>query len=50
MYEPRKKPQVIDLINLIRTNPPKLQQKKVNSLIILDVHARDVVDRWEEFF
>jgi dynein heavy chain len=32
-----------DLINLIRTDLNSLQRKKVNTLIILDVHARDIV-------
>eukprot|EP00927_Polykrikos_kofoidii_P034569 TRINITY_DN29308_c0_g1_i1.p1 TRINITY_DN29308_c0_g1~~TRINITY_DN29308_c0_g1_i1.p1 ORF type:complete len:3708 (-),score=892.28 TRINITY_DN29308_c0_g1_i1:94-10965(-) len=36
--------QVQDLVDLVRTPLHKLQQKKVNTLIILDVHARDIVD------
>ena len=32
------------LIELVRTDLPKLSMKKVNTLIILDVHARDIVD------
>jgi len=38
--------QVLDLINLVRSPINKLQRKKVNTLIILDVHARDIVDRF----
>lgn len=38
--------QVHDLIYLVRANISKQQRKKVNSLIILDVHARDIVERF----
>jgi dynein heavy chain len=38
--------QVNELIALVRTPIDKLQRKKVNTLIILDVHARDIVDRF----
>ena len=34
------------LIELVRTELPKLTMKKVNTLIIIDVHARDIVDRF----
>ena len=34
------------LIELVRTDLPRLTMKKVNTLIILDVHARDIVDRF----
>lgn len=34
------------LIELVRTDLPRLSMKKVNTLIILDVHARDIVDRF----
>ena len=34
------------LIELVRTELPKLTMKKINTLIILDVHARDIVDRF----
>jgi dynein heavy chain len=37
---------LLDLIDLVRQNISKLQRKKVNTLIILDVHARDIVDRF----
>ena len=37
---------LIDLIELVRTDLPRLSMKKVNTLIILDVHARDIVDRF----
>eukprot|EP00928_Gymnodinium_smaydae_P090380 TRINITY_DN7418_c2_g3_i1.p1 TRINITY_DN7418_c2_g3~~TRINITY_DN7418_c2_g3_i1.p1 ORF type:complete len:3325 (+),score=999.70 TRINITY_DN7418_c2_g3_i1:390-9977(+) len=36
--------QVQDLVDLVRQPIHKLQRKKVNTLIILDVHARDIVD------
>lgn len=32
-----------DLINLVRTDITTLQRLKVNTLIIVDVHARDIV-------
>jgi len=35
-----------DLIDLIRSNLDNLTRKKINTLIILDVHARDIVDRF----
>jgi dynein heavy chain len=38
--------QVNDLVELVRQPINKLQRKKVNTLIILDVHARDIVDRF----
>jgi len=38
--------QVNDLVDLVRQPINKLQRKKVNTLIILDVHARDIVDRF----
>jgi dynein heavy chain, axonemal len=34
------------LIELVRTELPRLTMKKVNTLIIIDVHARDIVDRF----
>ncbi len=37
---------MIDLINLVRSDISSQQRKKVNTLIILDVHARDIVDRF----
>lgn len=37
---------VNNLINLIRTDISLLIRKAVNTLIILDVHARDIVDRF----
>jgi len=33
-----------DLIALVRTDVNNLQRLKINCLIILDVHARDIVD------
>lgn len=35
---------VNDMIDLIRTDLDKLNRKKINTLIIVDVHARDIVD------
>lgn len=35
-----------DLIFMIRQDLPNLVRKCVNTLIILDVHARDIVDRF----
>ena len=35
-----------DLISLVRTDLNSENRKKVNTLIILDVHARDIVDRF----
>jgi len=32
-----------DLIDLVRTDLNEQQRKKVNTLIIVDVHARDIV-------
>jgi dynein heavy chain len=37
---------VTDLVCLVREKIDRLQRKKVNTLIILDVHARDIVDRF----
>ena len=33
-----------DLIALVRTDVGNLERLKINCLIILDVHARDIVD------
>jgi dynein heavy chain len=38
--------QVNELVELVRQPIDNLQRKKVNTLIILDVHARDIVDRF----
>ena len=35
-----------NLISLIRTDISSLLRKAVNTLIILDVHARDIVDKF----
>ena len=35
-----------DLIDLIRTDLNSLERKKINTLIVVDVHARDIVDRF----
>lgn len=37
---------VNDLITLIRGDISRLHRKKINTLIIVDVHARDIVDRF----
>ncbi len=34
------------LINLVRTDLDSKTRLKINTLIILDVHARDIVDRF----
>ena len=35
-----------DLIDLVRTDLNSLDRRKINMLIIVDVHARDIVDRF----
>jgi dynein heavy chain len=35
-----------DLVDIIRTDLDSLARKKINTLIIVDVHARDIVDRF----
>lgn len=35
-----------DLVDIIRTDLNSLDRKKINTLIIVDVHARDIVDRF----
>ena len=35
-----------DLIDLVRTDLNDLDRKKVNTLIIVDVHARDIVSNF----
>jgi dynein heavy chain len=35
-----------NLIDLVRTDLNSQDRKKINSLIIIDVHARDIVDRF----
>ena len=34
------------MVDLIRTDLNSLERKKINTLIIVDVHARDIVDRF----
>ena len=34
------------MIDLVRTDLNSLDRKKINMLIIVDVHARDIVDRF----
>eukprot|EP00466_Bigelowiella_natans_P011733 jgi/Bigna1/49976/estExt_Genewise1.C_620014 len=36
--------QLNDLVNAIRGNLAKMQRRKLNTLIIIDVHARDIID------
>jgi dynein heavy chain len=36
--------QLLELVDMVRTDLKNLDRKKVNSLIILDVHARDIID------
>ena len=35
-----------DIVARVRSDITNLERKKINSLIILDVHARDIVDRF----
>jgi dynein heavy chain len=35
-----------DLIDLVRTDLNNINRAKINTLIIVDVHARDIVDRF----
>lgn len=35
-----------DLVDIIRTDLDSLNRRKINTLIIVDVHARDIVDRF----
>ena len=35
-----------DIVTRVRSDISNLERKKINSLIILDVHARDIVDRF----
>ncbi len=35
-----------DIVTKVRSDITNLERKKINSLIILDVHARDIVDRF----
>ena len=37
---------LFDLITLVRQDLDNLTRKSVNTLIILDVHARDIVERF----
>lgn len=34
------------MIDIIRSDVQKLDRMKINTLIIVDVHARDIVDRF----
>jgi dynein heavy chain len=36
--------QITDIVALVRSNLDRLMRKKINTLIIVDVHARDLVD------
>eukprot|EP01018_Ginkgo_biloba_P029503 Gb_13875 [translate_table: standard] len=36
--------QLNELVNMVRSDLSSLQRKKVNALIIIDVHARDIID------
>ena len=38
--------QLQDLTNMVRSDLDRLQRKKVNQLIIIDVHARDIIDKF----
>mmetsp|Transcript_31209 Transcript_31209/g.79123 ORF Transcript_31209/g.79123 Transcript_31209/m.79123 type:complete len:3875 (-) Transcript_31209:127-11751(-) len=45
-YGAKLKGEVNDLVKEVRTDLKKLMRKKVNTQIIVDVHARDVVDKF----
>ncbi len=45
-YGAKLKDEVNDLVREVRTDLKKLMRKKVNTQIIVDVHARDVVDKF----
>jgi len=45
-YGHKLKDEVNDLVRKVRTDLKKLMRKKVNTQIIVDVHARDVVDKF----
>ena len=36
--------QIVDIVGLIREKPQRLERKKINTLIINNVHARDLED------
>lgn len=38
--------ELLDLVSLVRTDIDRLGRKKVNTQIIIDVHARDIVERF----
>ena len=40
----RQTQQLLDLVANVRENIPRLQRVKVNTLLIVDVHARDIID------
>ena len=44
-YKAQALAQIDDLINLVRGKMTKQQRMKVGALIVIEVHARDVVDR-----
>jgi dynein heavy chain len=45
-YGSKLKDEVNDLVREVRMDLKKLMRKKVNTQIIVDVHARDVVDKF----
>ena len=38
--------QLVDLTGMVRSDLSKLERKKVNQLIIIDVYARDIIDKF----
>lgn len=40
------KSRLVDLINKVRTDLSKLERGKIINIITIDVHGRDVVDRF----
>jgi dynein heavy chain, axonemal len=43
-FAERQTKQLLDLVAKVRDNIPKLHRVKVNTLLIVDVHARDIID------
>jgi dynein heavy chain, axonemal len=43
-YAEKLSKQLLDLVAKVRENIPKMLRIKVNTLLIVDVHARDIVD------
>lgn len=44
LFAERQTKQLLDLVGKVRENIPRLHRVKVNTLLIVDVHARDIID------